>query len=171
MFLDVLLALGAVAAIITALPPLGIDIRVFGRRQAMTNVPAKWRWWFVLVIASSAFVVSIMNIYMASHQWNGDEKSLEPVTFQNFSSQEVVLDGKNFQHCTFNGVTLVFKGKKTFFVADSAFAGTTVIKVPSGPPLEAAMMMSDLLKACVTLGPQHCNPIDSIRLDVTEKGH
>jgi len=45
--LNTLIALGAIAAIIAILPPLGIDIRIFGREKGMNpavgiSVP-KWR--------------------------------------------------------------------------------------------------------------------------------
>jgi hypothetical protein len=68
--LDFLIGLGAVAAIVAVLPPLGIDIRIFGREKSMSTsvgvtIP-KWRWWLIMAIACTSLFGTGYNYYRSS---------------------------------------------------------------------------------------------------------
>ncbi len=63
--LDILVGLGAIAAIIAILPALGFDIRIFGWKKDMNpSAPVpKWRWWLVMVIACLSLLGTGFNLY------------------------------------------------------------------------------------------------------------
>jgi hypothetical protein len=68
-------ALGAIAAIIAALPPLGIDVRVFGRSPMGTGEIApvratpKGRWWLVFTVACIALAGSGVGLSIEAGNW------------------------------------------------------------------------------------------------------
>ncbi len=86
--------------------------------------------------------------YSAESFYEPDTSKLEHVLFKSFSNQEVVLDGKYFEDCTFRNVTLVFEGKRPSSIAHNNFdtGGQPLqIKIFDGPQYASAVLTMTLI--------------------------
>src|SRR5216683_857886 len=99
------------------------------------SVVAKVPMWlrFVAVSLVASFIFSAIAIYAA---WSREVyqvplDKLERVADRHFVNETVELDGKNFEHCTFDNVKLLFRGRRISRMADSVFNGTVAITTDS----------------------------------------
>jgi len=129
MLLDLIVALGAIAAIISALPALGIDIRIFGRKKHVialsSATTSKWRWWLVMAVACLSLSGTSYNWYRARRldveSWQSHTQ--ETIYAKSYRNEIVELDGKIFDHCHFENVKLHFHGRAPFGFNQSDFGG------------------------------------------------
>jgi hypothetical protein len=161
--LDTIVALGAIAAIIAILPPLGIDIRIFGRKRSIPSVGSsipRWRWWLVMVIACMSLLGTGYSLYTKSTPTEKEwlemvrDGHLKQIRNQNLPDQVIELDGKDIRDCQFLNPTFIYRGEKPFILDHNQFSGHVVVKVTYGPQ-QAGMALAALF-----------NPIcQSIRCD------
>ena len=85
---DVIIALGAIAAIICALPALGLDVRIFGRGTGVTGtIPGtpQRRWWVVMVVACLSLLGAGYNSYRSfpfhPDQWHSAKQGKLTASF------------------------------------------------------------------------------------------
>jgi len=82
----------------------------------------------------------------STKDWNKQRTRLEAVVSKIFINQEVQLDGKAFQDCTFSGVTFVFKGKHPFTVSHCHISAPIRLTVVDGPIFASARAVAELLE-------------------------
>jgi hypothetical protein len=88
---------------------------------------------FVISKKRAYWLLGTMALLMASSVWVYfvphehfkilPSDQLTPVTGKHFVNESVVLDGKDFEGCTFSGVTLVSEGKHNFTLFHNQFFG------------------------------------------------
>jgi hypothetical protein len=138
----------------------GIALSEIWRRNS--NIFAKWpqwskspKWSFVpAIMITVATIILVVKIILPSQpratqvqeNWYPLENvQLTPVQFGKFWNQEVEVDGKSFQNCTFEGVTFVFKGQQPFIISHSKVSGPMRLKTSKGPALIAASCVLGML--------------------------
>lgn len=72
--------------------------------------------WLILILCFSGAL-----LYLFKPDKKIIQKELETVEGQFFGVQQVILDGKRFVNCTFDGSELVFKGKNGFSLESNTF--------------------------------------------------
>ena len=85
----------------------------------------------LVAFAVIGFIVGTLKTFIAKK---------EQVHNKTFENQEVPLDGKAFTHCTFDNVTFVYKGQRTFYFdgATNKVSGRNIIK-GDNPRIEVLM--------------------------------
>jgi hypothetical protein len=159
----ILAAIAAIGAIITALPVLGVDLRIWGKEMRETDTQSlpsrgmsKWKYRLLLGISCLALMFSIVGIIMhelTPHRFTGSDwevnlKNLEPVRFKSFENEAIVLDGKQIEDCKFTNVTFIFKGEKPFMFGHNdvnAGGGPLRIRVGNGPQFTSAALLDGLM--------------------------
>jgi len=158
--LDFLVALGAIAAIVSALPAVGIDVRIFGRGTSMSVRPVvpQWRWWLAIVIASLALAGSGYRLYQTTlgvrPALSFDPTiPLERVMGKSFQDETVYVDGKEFIKCTFENVTFHYDGKARYMFREAVFTGHEIVETNNSSIYAYTILLSVLkgLKAGVTM--------------------
>ena len=76
-----------------------------------------------------------------------ENKSLELERNKPFVNQEVELDGKRFENCTFQNVTLIYRGLKPFELGNSRIILPVFFKVVDGPQASGASFVG-LYEVC-----------------------
>jgi hypothetical protein len=113
-----------------------------GRRSAppeSTTRPAVWigRYWPTLVMAIliAANAYDVYDRHYDRHpptpsiKWAAAQLQQEQVVYgQHFHNEEVVLDGKKFDHCTFENVTLIYHGTAPAELIDIQTAGSIMMR-------------------------------------------
>jgi hypothetical protein len=147
---DILIALGALAAIISALPSLGVDVRIFGRGKVVkatveVGIP-KWRWWLVVAIASLALIASSINLYRNSHRdaLHFPVRDKEKIYGKMFRNEKVLLDGKSFEKVTFENVTYLVNGTAPFDLVNCTFSGSIQISTDSDSVASGLLLSKEL---------------------------
>jgi hypothetical protein len=110
---------------------LGVPWReVFGKAKAAMHSPK--REIFMVLALLGSLVMSSIGWYRASHLQPDltkfPEKKLERISGRTFVGGVVELDGKLFENCTFNGVTLMYHGAATYSLVQPKWAGSIFIK-------------------------------------------
>jgi len=96
------------------------------------------------VIVVLGFLLSGFSLYMSYSntrigvkEWEEQiNSSLEPVRDKTFTNEQVELDGKEFDDCTFRSPTLIYRGKKPFHFRNlkiEANSHPIQMKVVQGP--------------------------------------
>ncbi|MGB8954003.1 MAG: hypothetical protein WCC10_01395 [Tumebacillaceae bacterium] len=80
-------------------------------------------WLTILIIV----VAGIIFLFKSSKKIP-EEKDLETIEGVDFGVQQVILDGKRFVNCTFDGTELVFKGTQYFALEKNHFKSPPRIK-------------------------------------------
>lgn len=73
------------------------------------------------------------------------EDKLERVTNQQFVSETIDVDGKDFEHCTFLNVRLRLQGKSSFKLAYSKFLGSITLTFGTNSVEQGAAMATIIL--------------------------
>jgi hypothetical protein len=120
-----------IGAIFALLAFFGVDWEFLQGRIPMSDKTRRVLT-FVLILASLAmsglgWYAHINEQSIAVNQWRHYRK--EDVIKQFFSNQEVEIDGKNFENCTFNNVTFVFRATAPFTLANNNINGTAVLRL------------------------------------------
>jgi hypothetical protein len=105
----------------------------------------------LLIVGVLSFAVGrySANTTPTATEWQNLNKGLEVVQGQTFDNQEVELDGKAFENCSFNSVTFVFKGERPFILANSSIGGgggPLKFKFTEGPQLTVARVLVGAMK-------------------------
>src|SRR5271154_4485970 len=108
---------------------LGVEWKTVRDRAVVPNMS---RQRLVLGLIAVAFVANVIGWYESSkkttvfttEEWLERAKHLELVVNKEISNQEVILDGKSFQDCTFNNVTFIYKGTAPFLLTHNHLNGT-----------------------------------------------
>src|SRR5262249_27355182 len=98
--------------------------------QAFPLLPAlKPSAWAFIGIALS-LLLSAWGFYQSLHSVPAfdDSGDLTPINNAEFRNQEVEIDGKAFDGCTFTNVTYVIKGQRFFSFKRCIFSGSRIIK-------------------------------------------
>jgi hypothetical protein len=81
-----------------------------------------------------------------------------PVVGKTFRNEVVPVDGHSYSACTFENVTLLYKGEAPFDFAHNTFNGTVTLRLETGPLYAVALLFREfkLLKdgAPVRIGPE-----------------
>ncbi len=77
---------------------------------------------------------------ISDEQWNSQPK--KPVIGQTFRNRRVELDGYSYTNCTFENVTLVYRGEKPFDLAHNTFKNSVDVEA-SGTRLELFVQLLD----------------------------
>lgn len=121
---------------------LGTDWKVvFGR---VTKRPSKTKYLVVLTAMVATMAISMVNLQRVNAlevYRTLDERKLTLVSAKEFQNEKVELDGKNFEHCKFNHVTLVLKGRSNFALRNNEFAGGVWIDAANGPASQIVSLM------------------------------
>lgn len=105
--------------------------------------------WVAIGIAAS-LLLSSWGFYRSLHAIPGFDPNpkLDPVVNKTFVNEIVVLDGKDFTHCTFENVSFVVTGQRVFAISHSTFRGLQTIRIknPMFVPLIALQKAIGLIK-------------------------
>ena len=75
--------------------------------------------WLIVVVST---VILFLVIHFRSKEISsGPAKELEIVEGKSFGVQQVVMDGKNFVRCKFDGTELIYNGIKNFSLGENKF--------------------------------------------------
>lgn len=112
--------------------------------------PSRWPLWVMLGLVLVGWSAVLFHWLVTpglptSKQWSESAKTLKPITFKDFSNEDVELDGKRFDDCTFNGTTLIYRGKQPFVIEHSRLIGVRV-KMLDGPPSAGAQIVLGILE-------------------------
>jgi hypothetical protein len=104
-------ALSLVALVITI---LGTDWKAVRGKLKMPQV--RKRDWVIAGFLALSLCFSITGWYKETHRdllkWTMQQGQEEEIYQKTFRNEEVVLDGKRFDHCTFDNVTFVYHATK-----------------------------------------------------------
>jgi hypothetical protein len=116
------------AIIFSVLAFLGIDWKVIRGKVAMNNQSPQapvWRQRFLLAIVLVSFLLSGIGLYSSHHadslHWTMTVDQLQEVYGRTFRNETVVMDGKKFDHCTFDNVTFVYHGLTPYSFVEAQF--------------------------------------------------
>jgi hypothetical protein len=102
---DLYFLIGTVLALIAL---LGVDWKLVRGRIPMLSA----RNWLFLALILGSLIFSSVGWYKSRHlnplKWTMTQADEQVVYGQHFRNEEVVLDGKKFDHCTFDNVTFVY---------------------------------------------------------------
>jgi hypothetical protein len=116
----------------------------------------RWRLYLVAFFATCAFAASAWNFYQSPAKFEQlSSDKLIPVTNQRFINEVVEVDGKDFEHCTFAGVTLHIAGRHNFNLVDNTFNGPVRISYDLGPASAAASSVVNLLNQAGMIANGH----------------
>ena len=155
----------------------GVDWKVIRGKVAMPPSRSKELIIFSLALGSLAMsgigwhkIYGSMNT-MSYKEWWEDRKILEQVLNRHFGPDDIVeLDGKNIHDCSFDGSTLIYRGKRPFYWNHNSMKGNMKIRFVDGPGQAAAALMMILLTShpCVP-GDQLLGKCDIYAIDKDEK--
>jgi hypothetical protein len=114
--------------------------------SAVTNQAHVISMILMIVLLTGSFLASGIGWYRVRHRQSftvTPTDQQEIVYGKSFANERVELDGKRFQKCTFENVTLVYHGTTNFSFESNVFKGSLSMDTDSGAV--AAMLM--LLKA------------------------
>jgi hypothetical protein len=113
------------------------------KKTEQTLIPRRWVIATAIGIALSLLLSGIgfyrsVRAPLTTAEWEAEYTRLEIISHQQFSDEEIVLDGKQFQYCTFRNVTFVFKGEHQFHILHSDISTPVRFRIANGAPLTAA---------------------------------
>ena len=111
-------------------------------------VPRKWLY-SLAVFSSISFLASAWDVYSSPPKFRRIPLDhLVTVNNQQFANEEIVLDGKDFENCTFTYVTLRMQGKHNFSLQHNTFNGPIKISYDqTSSALSSALILSILNEA------------------------
>jgi hypothetical protein len=130
-------------------PKVGFAVLLFAAIIAVVRRGGKagfWAWrdvapsqWAFVVLCAIGIVSFGLNIarqagWLGATEFNYNAtQKLEAVVSAAYDNQTVVLDGRDFENCTFDNVTFIYKGTAPFVMTDPHFVngGTIVIGSPN----------------------------------------
>ena len=121
---------------------LGMDWRlVWGR---VVRRPSKAKYFAVLVALIASFITSMLGlrqVYALEVFRPVDKTNLKLVYGKEFQNERIELDGRYFEHCKFNHVTLILRGRSNFVLRDNVFSGDLWIDAANGPASQIIVLM------------------------------
>src|SRR6266849_245470 len=106
--------LAALASVVVILGWLGITPQHFKVNWSMREVNVSTRkLYLVLALTSVSLVLSAVGLYFSFHPdplHYKNKRFTETIQDRVYTNERVELDGKMYEHCTFNNVTFVFHG-------------------------------------------------------------
>lgn len=124
---------------------LGLDWKlVLGR---VARHPSKGKYFLVLTALFASVTTSVLGLRQASKL--GVYKAVPQhklilIYGREFQNERVELDGKDFEHCKFNQVTLVLRGRTNFVLRENTFSGSLWIDAASEPASQLVALMKGL---------------------------
>lgn len=161
-------AIGALLCIPPALQSLGLDVRIFGRKEVLPQriETRKLRWAILLAVASIALTISAIGLYRTerlSPDYVAIDKAWGKYDYtdvwnRNFSNEDVQLDGRKFHNCHFENVTFVYEGTAPFSM--NAITATGKNTVRSANPIVKEVFQAQILTGGIHFEDLHESPME-----------
>jgi len=126
----------------------------------------KFKYWPIIAMAILVLINWAPYLYQKMTTtptfWEPDQRKLEPIIMQSFSNQEIILDGKHFDECTFKNVTLVYEGKKPFVLSHNKFdlgGNQMTVKIADGPQFASAGLIKGIMEDLCKSANANCRYI------------
>ena len=121
----------AVGTLLGVLALFGVPWKeVFGKAQAAMRNPR--RDIFMVLALLGSLGMSCVGWYQSSHRdllhWRMTQGEEELVYGRTYRSESVVIDGKKFDHCTFDNATLIFHGLAPTDFEESTWKGNIYVR-------------------------------------------
>ncbi len=136
------------ALLLTLIGFMALAYSVYAHYKPGTpNVPV---WIGLLIITWAALLFDIYDRHSTRSMWYDPPNNLETIMLKNFVNEDIELDGKRFDECTFQNVTFVFRGIKPFVITHNHIDGgghPIQIKIKKGPQFMGATLASATVRA------------------------
>jgi hypothetical protein len=133
--LDGAAIIAGIAAILDALEKLGFNVRVYGRQKTVTRAMdtgySKKSAWTAITLAFVAFLLFGISFYFSYNKADPTKfppRVLEVVSGKTFIGQMVEIDGKRFEYCTFERVTLMYHGTAAYEFVNASWKDSIFLR-------------------------------------------
>jgi hypothetical protein len=138
----------AVGTLLAVLAFFGLDWKFVKGRFWMPHLTRRETLFFFLLLAS--VILSGVGWYKSSHRdllhWRMQPADEELVYGKHFRNESVELDGKRFDHCTFENVTMIYHGLAPMDFVETSFKGNVFIKTDN-QAAQGYMKISEWIKS------------------------
>ena len=99
----------------------------------------------LIILALCGIGLTGLGLYRSySAGWQPDLDTKHPIVGKTFRNQEVQVDGKIFNRCTFENVTFFYRAKQPFQMAGCTFLGTRLIRTDNAEVVGMVGLMKGL---------------------------